>query len=65
MSTHVSWSSIGLLQNVVVTLKHLNNLGQRPLQRVRYRAKVKLHGTNTAIQVNPDGLVAQSRTEIL
>jgi len=65
MSIHVTWSSIGLLHNVVVTLNHLNNLGQRPLQPVRYRAKVKLHGMNAAVQVNSDGLVAQSRTEVL
>ena len=65
MSSHVSWSSIGLLHNVVLTLNHLNKLEIRPLQPVRYRAKVKLHGKNTAVQVNSDGLVVQSRTDIL
>lgn len=33
---------------------------------VEYRAKVKLHGTNAAVQVNQDGtVVAQSRTNII
>lgn len=65
MSVHVSWSSIELLHNVLITLTHLDNLKQRPLKPVHYRAKVKLHGKNTAVQVNDDGLVTQSRTEIL
>lgn len=65
MSIHVSWSSIELLHNVLITLTHLDNLKQRSFKPVSYKAKVKLHGKNTAVQVNEDGLVAQSRTEIL
>jgi hypothetical protein len=60
MSIHVAWGSIELLHNVVIALTNLNKL-----QTVRYRAKVKLHGKNTAVQVNSDGLVVQSRTDIL
>ncbi len=65
MSFHVAWSSIELLHNVVITLTHLENLKQRPFKPVRYRAKVKLHGKNTAIQINSDALLTQSRTDML
>lgn len=58
---HVPWGSIELLHNVVIALTNLNKLDQT----VRYRAKVKLHGKNTAVQINSDGLVVQSRTNIL
>jgi hypothetical protein len=57
---HVSWQSIELLHNVVRTLRHLNEF-----PTVRYRAKVKLHGTNAAVQATPEGVFAQSRTQIL
>lgn len=63
-ATHVAWSSIELLHNVVRTLGHLHELG-RPYPVVEYRAKVKLHGSNCAVQVTEGGLVAQSRTSIL
>lgn len=61
---HVPWSSIELLHNVVKTLDHLHELGQ-PHPLVEYRAKVKLHGTNCAVQVAGDGVFAQSRTTLL
>ena len=32
---------------------------------VEYRAKVKLHGTNCAVQIAADAVVAQSRTQLL
>jgi RNA ligase len=61
---HVSWPSIELLHNCVRTLDHLAALGrQRPV--VDYRAKVKLHGTHCAIQITPDAVIAQSRTQLL
>lgn len=63
-ATHVAWSSIELLHNVVRTLGHLHELG-RPLPVVEYRAKVKLHGSNCGVQVTAAGLVAQSRTSLL
>jgi hypothetical protein len=56
----VPWNSIELLHNVVRTLKHLN-----VAPTVRYRAKVKLHGTNAAVQITPEGLFPQSRTQLL
>lgn len=63
-TTHVAWSSIELLHNVVSTLRHLHDLG-RQLPVVEYRAKVKLHGANCAVQVTDSGFVAQSRTSLL
>jgi len=60
-TTHAPWGSIELLHNVVIALTNLSKLDQR----ISYRAKVKLHGKNTAVQVTSDGLVAQSRTNIL
>lgn len=75
MSNVIPWPSIELLHNVVRTLNHLASLtpteGGRPLGKVLYRAKVKLHGTNCAVQVlrGPGGslcdTVTQSRTTIL
>jgi hypothetical protein len=65
MSTqHVAWGSIELLHNVVRTLTHLHSLGA-PLPVIEYRAKVKLHGANCAVQITDDGVVAQSRTQLL
>ena len=62
--SHVPWGSIELLHNLVATLGHLNGLGQ-PFPVVEYRAKVKLHGTNCAVQITSGGVVAQSRTALL
>lgn len=63
--TPVLWGSIELLHNIVTTLTHLKEDGNVPLPRVTYRAKVKLHGANCAVQVLPDQMVCQSRTTIL
>jgi len=63
MSTaiHVPWGSIELFHNVVRTLAFL-----KTSPTVTYRAKVKLHGTNCAIQTATGGnFTAQSRTTIL
>lgn len=68
MSTqHVSWGSIELLHNVIRTLTHLHELGQA-FPAVEYRAKVKLHGSNCAVQVPEDPaqpIAMQSRTSLL
>ena len=64
-TTHVAWSSIELLHNVVRTLGHLHEQG-RPYPTVEYRAKVKLHGSNCAVQIlEGGGIAAQSRTSLL
>jgi hypothetical protein len=72
MSTHVSWGSIELLHNAVRTRTHLAEQGH-PFPVVTYRAKVKLHGTNCAVQITEQDVssgqesvvVAQSRTMLL
>lgn len=67
-TTHVAWSSIELLHNVVRTLGHLHEQG-RPFPAIEYRAKVKLHGSNCAVQITgggiSGGIAAQSRTSLL
>ncbi len=67
MSTHVTWGSIELLHNVFRTLSHLAEpeYGNQPLPTVEYRAKIKLHGTNCAVQTTDAGIVCQSRNMIL
>lgn len=65
MPTHMAWNSIELLHNVVRTLNFLNERDGDPLPSIRYRGKVKLHGTNCAVQVTPEGVFAQSRTQML
>ena len=65
-TTHVSWGSIELLHNVVRTLTStLDESQPQPLPVVSYRAKVKLHGSNCAVQIAADGLHCQSRTTML
>jgi hypothetical protein len=59
MTSHVAWGSIELLHNVVKTAEHLG------IGTTRYHAKVKLHGTNCAVQITPTGPVAQSRNQLL
>lgn len=64
MPTHIGWNSIELLHNVVRRFQVLSEQGTQP-PRVTYQAKVKLHGSNCAVQVMPDGVFAQSRTTLL
>ena len=61
----VKWSSIHLLHNVVKTLNLLQSRNQQALPKIGYRAKIKLHGTNAAIQSTPEGVFAQSRSTML
>jgi hypothetical protein len=63
--SHVSWGSIELLHNVVRTLTMLHEEHQHKYPVVRYRAKVKLHGSNCAVQVHEEASFAQSRTTML
>lgn len=65
MSGHIAWSSIELLHNVVRTLNFLHERDGQPIPTVQYRGKVKLHGTNTAVQAGPGGVFFQSRTEMI
>ena len=62
----ISWPSIELLHHVRAGVRSLAEIQSVPVPRVRYRAKVKLDGTNAGVQVHPDGRVlAQSRSQIL
>ncbi len=65
MAQVIMWSSIELLHNVIRTLNFLKERDGTPLPRIDYRGKVKLHGTNCAVQVTPEGLFMQSRTGLL
>ena len=64
-TNHVSWGSIELLHNVVRTLTLLHDDFGQAFPVVRYRAKVKLHGSNCAVQITPDEVLTQSRTSML
>ena len=62
----LKWTSIELLHNVVADVRAKAELAGEPPPCVRYRAKVKLHGTNCAVQVLTDGQVlAQGRNQLL
>lgn len=63
--SHTAWASIELLHNVVRMLTLLHEEGGRPFPVVRYRAKVKLHGSNCAVLVGEHGIATQSRTTML
>jgi tRNA-binding EMAP/Myf-like protein len=62
----VNWPSIELLHNVRTGVRAIAEIQGKPLPKIRYRAKVKLDGTNAGVQVHPDGrVIAQSRTQTL
>lgn len=60
--TFVAWTEIESFHNVRKFMKaYPENLNNNSI--VLYRSKVKLHGTNAAVQVHLDGtIVPQSRT---
>lgn len=58
---HIPWPSIEALYNV---RKYLNDYNLT--RKITYRFKVKIHGSNGSIVINPDGsLYVQSRNEII
>ena len=58
----VPWPSIESLYNVKKYLNSFNGLARK----VKYRAKTKIHGTNSSIVIRPDGsFYTQSRNEII
>ena len=63
--THYAWPEIESFHNIRKYAKtHHEILGG--VAQVKYRAKVKLHGSNAGVQVHCDGrIVAQSRTQEL
>jgi hypothetical protein len=65
LPSHISWSSIELLHNVIRTLNFLNERSGEKLPQINYKAKIKQHGSNCAIQITKEGVFAQSRTQML
>lgn len=70
--THMAWPEIESFHNIRKFVRVDPNewwLGKESLSvtsTVCYKAKVKLHGTNSAVQVHADGTVqAQSRTNLI
>lgn len=58
---HVSWPDIELFSTLVRSIRETNT--ERELS---YVSKVKLHGTNAAIQIHPNGdVIPQSRTNLI
>lgn len=61
--SHIAWTSIDQFHNVRRTFREVPPTGPHT---VSYRAKVKLHGTNAAIQVTPEGVLeCQSRERVI
>lgn len=61
--TVIKWPKVYDARNMAARLseERLQSLVQTP-----YRAKVKIHGTNCAVQIHPDGrVVSQSRNRVL
>jgi len=59
---HTQWTHLQSLHNVVRDLRKWREAGGPDFGRVQYRAKVKIHGTNAGVRIEPDGrVIAQSR----
>jgi hypothetical protein len=56
----IKFSHIGQLHNVVQVVNSRREFGLE-IERIRYRGRVKLHGSNAAIVCHPEGIRAQSR----
>jgi RNA ligase-like protein len=72
MTTFLAWPEIEGFHNIRKFIRVDPNEWFRAKEQlsgtstVAYKAKVKLHGTNAAVQVHPDGtIVCQSRTNII
>ena len=64
MKEFIPWADIEQFHNIRKYIKAYPDL--YPNSQVTYKAKVKLHGTNAAIQCYSDGtVIAQSRTQII
>lgn len=63
----IKWTSIESFHNVVRNLKNIKDLGEHfSWPKVTYKSKIKLHGTNAAVQITSDGkVIAQSRTSVI
>lgn len=64
MATFIHWPDIESFHNVRKSCEKYPEL-LRGKDVIDYRGKVKLHGTNAAVQVTTGGVFAQSRTQII
>lgn len=64
MTTHIKWPSIESFHHV---RKHVVSYPELAggSSKIAYKAKVKQHGTNCAIQIYSDQIVCQSRNQII
>ncbi|MDF1699587.1 MAG: RNA ligase family protein [Planctomycetota bacterium] len=65
MSEFKKWHDIGGLHNVLKYLKMLQSRCGATPPTVRYRAKIKLHGTNAGVRLDSEGAHFQSRNRDL
>jgi hypothetical protein len=64
--THYKWMKIEQFHNTKRNVEACAEYDGTPLPTIGYRPKVKLHGTNAAIQIRPTGhVVAQGRKTVL
>lgn len=62
--THYAWPEIESFHNIRKYVRAYPDITQEPF--IIYWGKVKLHGTNAAIQVHEDGqIIAQSRSNVI
>ena len=66
MTQHLSWPEIDNFHTLRRNLLKYKDVLLRNGTNIVYRAKVKLHGTNAGVRVDPDGTVtAFSRTQVI
>lgn len=66
MTQHVAWPSIDNFYNLRRSIVQHDDMWLHNCSDIAYASKVKLHGTNAGIQIDPDGVVtAFSRTQII
>lgn len=59
------FGSIESLRNVVANTRRWATFHSLPAPVITFKGTVKLHGSNGGVNVTPDGLIAQSRNNIL
>ena len=63
---HTKWTKIGAFHNVRKTAIKIAKINETRPPVIKYRPKIKLHGTNAGIRIESSGAVtAQSRTRDL
>jgi hypothetical protein len=66
MSTEMKkFGSIESLRNVVANVRRWTDFHKTAAPTITFKGTVKLHGSNGGVTVTPDGLIAQSRNNIL